>query len=302
MAGELPWFPIYAQETLSDERFQSWTCEEKGAWFHLLLMCWREGSIPSSTEATRRMLHLDGADMQRVWAAIGDRFIPGEGADRLVSRRMESERDRAQEVRKKLAAAGAKGGKAPRNRHDTEGSHTQATLKRGSSAREASLSEPQPQPQPQTAAALKQPEDPLGPFRRLLADELAILGDNPLRVARPERAAAFRIHVTRLGLESAVELCADHARVCGTVPKTLDWFLDFLAEQPDPRPSRAAGENPKLGDPDFNDPAAWLDQQAFLDRTDGKTWEEATGLKRPVYRPPLTPEEKAELAKKGGQS
>lgn len=142
------------------------------------------------------------------------------------------------------------------------------------------------------------PSDPLGPFRRALADELAVLGSNPLRVAKPERAPAFRLHIDRLGLEAAVELCAEHARACGTVPKTLDWFLDFLAEQPDP--DRAPGENPKPGDPDFNDPAAWRDPEDFRLRTDGRTWEQVTGKPRPVYKPPLTPEEEAELRAKGG--
>jgi hypothetical protein len=167
-------------------------------------------------------------------------------------------------------------------------------------------SQAQPQAQPQAhapAAALEQPDrDLLGTFRRQLADRLAITSSNPLRCTRAEVAAAIRADLERLGLENAVALCAEHVSNVGKIPSTLNWFQSFLAEQEDPEPYRAPGANPKLGDPDFNDPAAWLDQQAFLDRTDGKTWEQATGLKRPVYKPPLTPEEKAELAKKGGQS
>jgi hypothetical protein len=134
--------------------------------------------------------------------------------------------------------------------------------------------------------------DLLPAFRQGLADKLAILSSNPLRVAKGERAEAIRRHVERLGLEYAVELCAEHAREVGTVPKYLDWFLDFLGEQETPI-DRAPGENPKPTDPDFNDPAAWRDYGEYLVRTDGKTWEEATGLKRPVYVPPKTPEEEA---------
>jgi hypothetical protein len=126
---------------------------------------------------------------------------------------------------------------------------------------------------------------------------------NPLRLAKPELAAELREHVERLGgPEAAAALCADRCRDSGTTPKTLDYVATFIDELEPARPHRDAGENPKLGDPDFNDPAAWVDQQAFLERTDGKTWEQATGLKRPVYKPPLTPEEKAELAKKGGHA
>jgi hypothetical protein len=148
------------------------------------------------------------------------------------------------------------------------------------------------------AAAAAPSGDPLSGFRRALADELAVTSAQPFRVARPERAEALRRHVERLGLEHAVQLAADHAREVGTIPKYADWFLDFLAEQETPV-TRARGENPKPGDPDFNDPAAWRDYGDFLRRDDGK----GLGFKPPVYKPPLTPEEEAEQrAKTGGRS
>lgn len=151
-------------------------------------------------------------------------------------------------------------------------------------------------PQNETA-----PPDPavdlLAAFRSKLADELAIVSVNPLPVARSERAEAIRRHVERLGLEYAVEISAEHARDVGKVPKWLDWFLDFLSEQETPV-DRSPGENPKAGDPDFNDPAAWRDYAEYLARTDGKTAEEALGFKPPKYVPPKTPEEEAEEEKR----
>lgn len=113
-------------------------------------------------------------------------------------------------------------------------------------------------------------DDPLARFRRQLANELAVLGLNPLRIAKPQLVPLLREHVDRLGLEVAVRLCAQHARDCGKVPKTLDWFADFLAEQEGPPPVREPDERPKPGDPDFNDPDAWPSYGEYLRRDTGK--------------------------------
>ncbi len=106
----LPWFKIYAAETLSDENFQGWTVEERGAWFTLLLVNWREGSIPSDEGAIARLLHVDGNRMRLLWQAIGDRFVehpdhPG----RLTSPRLEKEREEAEALVETRSTAGKKG-------------------------------------------------------------------------------------------------------------------------------------------------------------------------------------------------
>jgi hypothetical protein len=108
--ADLPWFKIYAAETLSDSNFQGWNQEERGAWFSLLLVCWREGSIPSDLSSLGRLLHLDGTDMRRVWSAIGSRFVehldhPG----RLTSPRLEMEREEAERLFQKKSEGGRAG-------------------------------------------------------------------------------------------------------------------------------------------------------------------------------------------------
>jgi hypothetical protein len=97
MAGiELPWMKMYPAETLSDSNFQGWDISERGAWFTLVLVAWREGSIPSDQSAIARLLHVDGGAMRGIWSAIGSRFVehpdyPG----RLTSPRLEEEREEA---------------------------------------------------------------------------------------------------------------------------------------------------------------------------------------------------------------
>lgn len=113
MANDLPWFKVYAAETLSDENFQGWDQTERGAWFTLILVCWREGSIPSDQTSLAKLLHLDGSVMRQAWSAIGSRFVehpdhPG----RLTSPRLEKEREAARLLHNAKVGAGKKGAKS----------------------------------------------------------------------------------------------------------------------------------------------------------------------------------------------
>lgn len=109
MAG-LPWFKVYAAETLSDERFQGWDVDERGAWFTLVCVAWREGSIPGDQGSLARLLHVDGSRMRLLWSAIGDRFTPHpDYPGRLTSPRLEMEREDAERVSERKSAAGRKG-------------------------------------------------------------------------------------------------------------------------------------------------------------------------------------------------
>lgn len=96
MACDLPYFRVYAAESLADERFSSWTVAERGAWFSLLLHAWVNGSIPSDLPSLARLVHVSAKQMSALWAVIGDRFVEHPGAPgRLTSERLETERDEA---------------------------------------------------------------------------------------------------------------------------------------------------------------------------------------------------------------
>jgi uncharacterized protein YdaU (DUF1376 family) len=109
MAG-LDYFRVYAAETLSDGNFQGWSVDERGAWFTLLLVAWREGSIPSDETSLAKLLHVDSSAMRALWSAIGSRFVehldfPG----RLTSPRLEMEREAAEKAYNQKVAAGKLG-------------------------------------------------------------------------------------------------------------------------------------------------------------------------------------------------
>jgi hypothetical protein len=110
MAFHLDWMKFYPQETLADGRFQSWTMEERGVWFTLVLQCWTDGSIPAGVTALARFLHMDTGEVTRIWSAIGDRFSPHPTEPgRLVSPRLEEEREKALAIASQRSDAGTKG-------------------------------------------------------------------------------------------------------------------------------------------------------------------------------------------------
>lgn len=113
MANDLPWFKVYAAETLSDENFQGWDVMERGAWFTLLLVCWREGSIPGDQQSLAKLLHLDSSAMRAVWSAIGSRFVGHpDHHGRLTSPRLEKEREAARTLHAAKSGAGKKGARS----------------------------------------------------------------------------------------------------------------------------------------------------------------------------------------------
>lgn len=113
MGYRLPFFPLYAAETLADGRFQGWNLEERGAWLTLVCCAWNDGDIPAAQSVLARLLGVGPGDMARIWSAIGDRFIEAPGKPgRLISPRLETERDKAEGLSKLRAEAGTKGAKA----------------------------------------------------------------------------------------------------------------------------------------------------------------------------------------------
>lgn len=109
---DFPWFKIYAAETLSDENFSSWTVEQRGIWFTLLCHCWKEGSIPSDTDKLARLCGCDARAFLGHWSGIAHRFHEHTDPSRLVSLRLEFERQNSVDEAQAKSNHGRKGANA----------------------------------------------------------------------------------------------------------------------------------------------------------------------------------------------
>ena len=106
----LPWFPIYASETLADSNFATWDPAERGCWFTLITRCWADGSIPSDPELLARLCGSTAQAMPKHWEHIQDRFIPHPTlSGRLISPRVELEREKAIASAEKMTTRGKNG-------------------------------------------------------------------------------------------------------------------------------------------------------------------------------------------------
>ena len=109
----LPWFPIYAAELLSDEDFAAWSPGARGCWFTLSARCWKDGSIPNDLVVLARLCGEGAELMAEHWKSIGTKFpeAPGDPS-RLISTRIERERDLAIQKAESLTKRGKAGAAA----------------------------------------------------------------------------------------------------------------------------------------------------------------------------------------------
>lgn len=100
---------FFTNDWMGDANVQAMTWEQRGMYHWLLCLAWNEGGIPSDESALRGILGLTKARFRSVWPAIARCWRPGEDG-KLVNRRLEHERGIRQQVSRKRAEAGRRGG------------------------------------------------------------------------------------------------------------------------------------------------------------------------------------------------
>jgi hypothetical protein len=110
MASELEWFPCYANRWLLSQGVRLMTFEQRGIYWELLCMEWRDGSIPADLEDLAALLHVPLDQLENAWRRIGKMFAPAPGnPDRLQNEWLEDIRAEQIAKRERKAAAGTKG-------------------------------------------------------------------------------------------------------------------------------------------------------------------------------------------------
>lgn len=112
---KLPWFPFYAAEFLTDTKVLVMTNEQVGIYVKLLVIQWREGSIPSDMEKLGRMVGLLGDRIPLVLPLVCECFTIASD-ETLQNRRMEEVRREQLEKISQKTAAGKAGANARWNK------------------------------------------------------------------------------------------------------------------------------------------------------------------------------------------
>ena len=116
----MPWFPIYASEMLSDEDFLAWSPAERGCWITLSARCWSDGSIPDDIERMARLCGCNAEEMLKHWSSIASKFENHQTPGRLISKRIEIEREIAIDKAEKLSRRGKAGATAKWSKEKSE--------------------------------------------------------------------------------------------------------------------------------------------------------------------------------------
>lgn len=116
--SKAPAFQFYPKDFLTDENVQMMSLQERGAYITLLCLCWIKGSLPDQQDRMAKMCGIPLPAFRKVWPALSVCFRPG-GPDRLVHPRLERERDKQREYRRRQSDKGKASGVA-RNRKATE--------------------------------------------------------------------------------------------------------------------------------------------------------------------------------------
>ena len=110
-----PAFQFYPKDWLSDPDVVCMSMGQRGAYITLLCYCWKEDKLPNNPDYIRKLLG-NVPKWKTLWNGIKHKFeIRG---DYLIHPRLEKERIKQEEYRKKKSNAGKKGMKKRWNKSD----------------------------------------------------------------------------------------------------------------------------------------------------------------------------------------
>jgi len=108
MDDKRPAFQFYPQDYLSDVNVQAMTWAERGRYWHLVSLCWIQGSIPSDKVLIRRLLGASNDLSSESLDFILKCFKKAPEEGRLVHPRLVKEREKQDSFKKACSAGGKK--------------------------------------------------------------------------------------------------------------------------------------------------------------------------------------------------
>src|SRR5687768_6862943 len=104
----LPWFPLFASNMISDRRYRLMAPYEIAMWITILMECWSNGSVPADPAALAKYL---GWPIEDVKAGLTERVLSffEEAEGELISPKLEEHWQKHVERTAKQSEGGKKG-------------------------------------------------------------------------------------------------------------------------------------------------------------------------------------------------
>lgn len=106
-SSKSPAFQFYANEFLADEHVALMSMQERGVYITLICKCWNEGTLPADVGRLAKLCGIPFGAFRKLWPAVSPCFRPASD-DRLLHPRLEKERKKQRDFRRRQADAAAK--------------------------------------------------------------------------------------------------------------------------------------------------------------------------------------------------
>lgn len=103
-----PAFQFYPKEFLMDGNVAGMSLQERGAYITLICVCWQEGTLPVDPKRLANMVGVPFRQFNNLWPALSVCFRETEG--RLVHPRLEKEREKQENYRRRQSDKGRASG------------------------------------------------------------------------------------------------------------------------------------------------------------------------------------------------
>jgi uncharacterized protein YdaU (DUF1376 family) len=133
-----PAFQFYPRDFLSSTKVQRMSLTEMGIYIKLLSLCWLDGSLPADTRTLARILNIKPTQLSRIWPNVLAECFTVKG-DRLHNERLDAERKKQAEYRRRQSDNGKQGGR-PRKPTVNGGLATSKPLESEAEAKKSSSS------------------------------------------------------------------------------------------------------------------------------------------------------------------
>lgn len=150
-SSKAPAFQFYPSDFLSDPNVIVMSLAERGAYITLLCVCWQQGSLPIEQNRLARLCGVTLQAFKKLWPALDPCFrIRHSHVDRMINPRLERERLKQLDFKRRQSDNGSKGGRPHRNPTESQNKaagfkiETQTEPKKSSSSSSLSSSSSPP--------------------------------------------------------------------------------------------------------------------------------------------------------------
>jgi uncharacterized protein YdaU (DUF1376 family) len=198
-SGKSPAFQFYPSDFMGDGKQAGMSLQECGAYIRLICVCWNDGSIPDDVTRIAHIVGTNKSTMVKLWPAVRACFKEKNG--RLVHKRLEEERRKQADFRRRQSDASRKRWDKPKP------SHGNATAL--------------PVDIPNASSSIFSLQSSSSDFRRTAAAETPTNGRSKRPIYTSDRFAVFEWQLDELG------------RTLGSHTEAFDLhsFFDGLSQQ-----------------------------------------------------------------------